>query len=316
MRKAIIVLLFGLGALLSAFLVPTTRNEIYWLHASVSGSVDGYQNYLSANPHGRQLAEARERILALRSDLSLYEEAVRNGSDSSLSRFLSRYPGHKKEAEAQTALTELRVGRDIVDLLQEKKIEVQAQGQAIDKITLRIRRVVSYPLSVRIPVGTFFVSSRRSAQDMVATSETKTRLTNSDWITVYPAVACANRPKDIPGTNDTFSVARSPNQAELVRLMPVLDRAKVGTYTRQAAVWIVTDNANYDELGALVVSHGPVVIPGLGTRAIGYEDAVRAMKICDEAGIDITRKAIWRDRTRLLAGARPGEFKTWLEQKK
>ncbi len=40
-----------------------------------------------------------------------------------------------------------------------------------------------------------------------------------------------------------------------------------------------------------------------------------AMKLCDEAGIDITRKAIWRDRDRILAGLDASHVKDWLTHK-
>ena len=40
--------------------------------------------------------------------------------------------------------------------------------------------------------------------------------------------------------------------------------------------------------------------------------AARAMMICSEAGINIKRKAIWRDRKRILKGLPDGELKSWL----
>lgn len=93
--------------------------------------------------------------------------------------------------------------------------------------------------------------------------------------------------------------------------MPVHDKAGVPYDVRQAAVWIVTDNADYGGMGILVSGFG-----GFGPRVIGEEDAARAMQICEEAGIDVTRKAIWRDRQRILNGLKAGELKTWLDQKK
>ena len=39
------------------------------------------------------------------------------------------------------------------------------------------------------------------------------------------------------------------------------------------------------------------------------------MKICEEAGIDVTRKAIWRDRRRILGDLKDRDLKRWLEQK-
>jgi hypothetical protein len=96
--------------------------------------------------------------------------------------------------------------------------------------------------------------------------------------------------------------------------MPVLDKAKVTFGIRQAAVWIVTDNADYGDLGILVSS--PSWQPFGGTRVIQEYEAARAMKICEEAGIDIAQKAIWRDRQEILSGLKDDGLKRWLGREK
>jgi hypothetical protein len=91
-----------------------------------------------------------------------------------------------------------------------------------------------------------------------------------------------------------------------------LDKAQVNTETRQAAVWIVTDNADYDDLGILVASQFGFG----GSRVINEPETARAMRICDEAGINITRKRIWNDKETILQGLTDGELKKWLQEKK
>jgi hypothetical protein len=145
---------------------------------------------------------------------------------------------------------------------------------------------------------------------MVTTAESKVRLAGDDWQQVSVSAACANRPRDIPRSADTFTVQRSPHQKELARLMPVLDKARVDYATRQAAVWIVTDNASYSDLGILVSRRGYQSFGG--TRTIKEAEAARAMKICDEAGIDVTRKRIWSDRQWIIQGLEDGELKDWV----
>jgi hypothetical protein len=194
---------------------------------------------------------------------------------------------------------------DIVELLENNIVEAEIRGSDITNVNLRIRRLVPYAVNVLIPVGSFFVAKNPSAQNMVATGEKKARLTTDEWQNISIPAACANRPKDIPGSDDRFSIQQSPNQEELARLMPVLNGAGAVTTVKQAAVWIVTDNADYSDLGILVSSPGNV-------RAIGPEHAARAMKICAEAGIDITRKKIWRDRQTILSSLQAGDLKNWL----
>jgi hypothetical protein len=195
---------------------------------------------------------------------------------------------------------------DIVELIENNIVEAEISGGDITYVNLRIRRLVPYPVSVRVPVGSFFVSENPSAQNMVATGEKKVRLTSESWQSVQMPAACANRPKDIPGSSDKFGVQRSPNQEELAQLMPALNKSGTGTTVKQAAVWIITDNADYDDLGILVNSPGNV-------RAIGPETAARAMKICSEAGIDIAAKNIWRDRESIVSRLPAGELKNWLK---
>jgi hypothetical protein len=193
---------------------------------------------------------------------------------------------------------------DIVELLENNIVEAEISGNDITQVNVKIRRLVPYAVNVKIPIGSFFVSENPSAQNMVATDEKKARLTTGGWQNVSIPAACANRPKDIPDNSDKFSIRQSPSQEELVKLMPVLNKANASIPVKQAAVWIVTDNANFDDLGILTNADN--------TRAIWYESTVRAMKICAEAGIDITKKRIWKDKETIVSKLSAGELKTWL----
>jgi hypothetical protein len=130
-------------------------------------------------------------------------------------------------------------------------------------------------------------------------------LSDGRWTTVTVAAACANRTRAIPGPGNGFSIERSPYQAELVRLMPRLREVEYDV--QQAAVWIVTDNATHADLGTLTFQGGE--------RVIGYDDTARAMMIVDRAGVDITSKAIWRDRADVRKNSEVPEFARWLRQR-
>ncbi len=238
--------------------------------------------------------------------------AQEQGTKEAWTTFLSEFPGHQREADARAALQDLE-GRNIVDLLSEKKIEIETSGSGIQNIRLKVRRLVPHPITVTIPVGTYFVSQSPSSQNMVTTAEKKLTLRNDDWLSTSPPAACANRSRDIPGDDDSFTVRRSAHQEELARLMPVLEKARASYAVRQAAVWIVTDNADYGDLGILISR--PAFQPFGGTRQIREPETAQAMRICEEAGMDITGKAIWGDREKILAGLEEGDLKTWLEQK-
>jgi hypothetical protein len=73
-------------------------------------------------------------------------------------QFLVDFPRHDREAEAQIELRDITEGRDIIDLLAENKIEIETQGSGLERVTVHVRKLVPYPLVLRIPVGTYFVS--------------------------------------------------------------------------------------------------------------------------------------------------------------
>lgn len=204
---------------------------------------------------------------------------------------------------------------ELVDLVQRKRIDLEAEGSGIRGVTVRLRRLAPNPVEVSIPAGTYFLSRNSAAQNMVATETRRVRLASSEWVTVSVAAACANRAKDIPKAGDWFFVERGAKQKELTALMPVLDRANVPYAVRQAAVWIVTDNASYAELGTLVSRPASAAFTGLpGTRTITETDAATAMKICDEAGLDIKARKIWWDRAAILSGVTNQSLREWLQR--
>jgi hypothetical protein len=51
-----------------------------------------------------------------------------------------------------------------------------------------------------------------------------------------------------------------------------------------------------------------------GIREIGAFETAKAMQLCQEAGIDLTRETIWKDRDAVLARLEDAELKRWLEQ--
>jgi hypothetical protein len=53
----------------------------------------------------------------------------------------------------------------------------------------------------------------------------------------------------------------------------------------------------------------------IGGRTFQKTDMVLAIKLLEESGLDVTQKAIWRDRKKLLEGLGNKELKNWLEGK-
>jgi hypothetical protein len=204
----------------------------------------------------------------------------------------------------------------LADLINEGKLLAEINGDSIRNLNVALRKLAPHPLEVTIPAGAYFVCDNQNAQNMVSTADVTLTLRADSQSTGVP-VACANKPKDIPGKRDSFTLGALPNAGELEKLMAVLGRKNVSYHTKQAAVWIVTDDADYNDLDSLrTVSRYTPRIPGVpyGTRSINEPEAAEAMRLCDEAGIDIKTKAIWRDCIKILAGLEAGELKNWLEK--
>ncbi|MFQ5638915.1 MAG: hypothetical protein ACE5IR_13095 [bacterium] len=287
-------------------------DALHWQEAQQTGTIKSFRHYLEAYKSGRFAKMAKSKVAALRKDNAPYLAAKEKGTRSAFEKFLEDYPGHQRSRYARAALNDM-AGRNLFDLIREKRVEVETQGSGIQSVRVKIRRRVNHDVTVQIPPGTFFVSHSSSAQNMVTTNGRSVTLDDDRWMSVSISAACANRPRDIPGQDDSFTVQRAPNQKELQKLMPVLQSENVSSSVEQAAVWIVTDNADYYDLGILV-ERSPFQIYG-GTRVINEYETARAMQILDKAGIDIKRKAIWRHRKKILEGLTNTSLKAWLQKK-
>ena len=195
---------------------------------------------------------------------------------------------------------------NIFNLVKTKKIQVEVRGFTIQAVELNIRRLVNQKIIVSIPAYTFFVSHIPSVQDMVATKKKTVILINDDSVSLSIPAACANRSKDIPNSGDRFEIQFSPHQKELKKLMHILEKTNVSYEVKQAAIWIVTDDANYRDLGSLTIEN---------IRLIREEEAAMALKICHKAGIKIEQKSIWHDRQRIIEGLQNEDLKKWLQHK-
>lgn len=260
-------------------------------------TVHALEVFVLTHPNHPRLGEAQARIEALRHDDAPWQRALASPTSASLEHFLVQFPGHAREAEARELLARMQP-RSVFELLAEGAIEVSARGAGIEAMRLELRRHAPHEIAVAIPVGTFFVTGG-DAQNMIATRASVVHLVDDLPTEANVAAACANRSRPIPHEDDTFHLELAPNVRELEALAPLLERADASTSVAQAAVWIVTDDADYDALGLLVRS-----IDGgfTGTRAIVESDAIRALKLCADAGVDIATRRAGADDSLFVSG--------------
>lgn len=253
-------------------------------------------------------ADAGIRLWALwgLKDVAVLDSLSKNDPDE----LVRKAAGHKKSPPLPIHdNTRARTTGNLASLLNDGKIIAQIKGGGISNVNVNIKKMVPYPLEVLIPAGSYFLADDDTVQNMVSTADVRVTLTGDSRAANVP-VACAQKPKNIPDERNRLTLAAdSESGAELQKLMAVINKQDVSFQTRQAAVWIVTDDPGYSGLGTLRESFYGMP----GARTINEPEAARAMQLCAEAGIDIKMKRIWRDKEVILAGLAEGKLKDWLQ---
>jgi hypothetical protein len=210
-------------------------------------------------------------------------------------------------AESPPARVAAGQSQHIVDLVEQKLITVRITGISMDAVALKIRNTSSQAVQAEIPAGTYFVAENPLVQNMVARHSTVIQLGPLELRDARVDAACASVRRAEPGPQDTFGIVRASQQPELGKVIDALNAAGVDYPVEQAAVWIVTDDATYDDLGMLVGGSR------YGSALIGPNEAVQAMRIVAASGLDIFKYAIWRDQGTLHEDLTQPELAEWLE---
>ena len=119
-------------------------------------------------------------------------------------------------------------------------------------------------------------------------------------------------------TDSAVTVGPPPSENELAKVVTALQSSLATSYpVMQAAIWLASDDARYDTLGNIIrVTLGPNgEVPMTGPRVIDEEAAILALQVLERAQIDITKKAIWADRSRILAGLKTPTLQEWLRKR-
>jgi outer membrane protein assembly factor BamD (BamD/ComL family) len=271
-----------------------------WGKIKKVANIQRIRTFLKENPATPFKNEAETLITQLQNDDTFYERALQIGTINAYNEFLTQYPGHKREADIKKLLTLVR-GDNIITLINKNIIEARVTGNNIQKQHLLLTNKLQVPVTVIIPAGTYFVSATSGVQNMVTIfTESDTIAGNAVKKTVVP-VACTNIKRSIPHEENTFSIRAHPPSAELSRFLNYINKntstLKSERYTIQAAIWIITDNANYDDLGTLRSGFG---FSYNASRSIGPNNVKHAVQLLQKAGINVKNKAIWKDRKKYI----------------
>lgn len=216
-------------------------------------------------------------------------------------------------AQSKTTL-EKTTGRDIVELLDEGKIEIKSLNCGIEDVYISFRKLVTYPVKVKIPFATFFGVVNSTSKNMVTLASSIVQLSDSNWKQVSISAADAILAKEPQKIYDSLIVEHSPYQEQLRKLMAAVNKTGFGLATRQAAVWILINDADYSDLGRLLlVNENLYYKQDREKRVIHETEAAQAIKLCSDIGIDVTNKSIWYSRQSIFDHLENGDLKNWME---
>jgi|GEM_PF-1970110 len=213
----------------------------------------------------------------------------------------SGYAGAQQKKPAEPSIPTYTIS----EALEKGKIAVEAEGAGLSVVSVTIKKTTEEKFKVLIPVGTYFVA-KGNYQSMVSREKVIEDLTVNKKVTVSVPASCANASKEVPGKGDKFNIALSPQAKDLRKLMEVIAKKNPGEVVTQVAVWIVTDNISRDKLDSRYRrfrGFAPVLpFAGGGEPAASDEDVIEAMALVEEAGIDLKKKVIYKERISAIRG--------------
>jgi len=296
---------FGDGSAYTAAIVPILNAKAAymgefasyargWQHTALAYQASGSGD---ATTFRSEATQAMTLFGSLRTSATFGADATSNYNI--LAGLLGATPTTVTTAPTQSPVT----GAAITELVAEKAITVTCRGASGTFVVLTVKNLRNQPVSFTIPVGTFFDSADGSIHDLVTVETLTVTLGASESRAMTIWTACADFHLTGTGSSDVFRVLATPPDARLLPVLKALAGVGASREIFQAAVWIITDNADYDVLGA--IGHG-------GAQAIDANSAATAMRAIDQNGVDITKKAIWADRNTILDGITDQTLKAWL----
>jgi hypothetical protein len=276
--------------------------RILWDEAARLNTVASFQAYLDHDPQPANVNGAKRRIRALQSDSARFLDAEARGTVKAWRAFLRNYSGHRCAGVALANLAEVEP-RSIFRLAREDSADFRGAAFADDSFGVLVDKHQFPPLTFCIPAGTYGKAADPNVRDFVTTMAITEKLTEYGVIAFWTPSASVGMRRRQPDRRDTFTMQPAPPDDDLARLVAGLAAADPGLAARQAAVWIVADDATYAELRRYVVNPLEYWMsgrPGDERWTFGPEEAVSAMQAIDDAGLGLRQRAIWNDRREIF----------------
>lgn len=163
----------------------------------------------------------------------------------------------------------------LLEAVKKKYIRFSGNGNSIQSSFIQIENLTDLELDLTIPPGTFLISKSGSCQNMVLTNPQDIVLRANDTYSGNVNTACMNIHRNIPDGDNIFGIAQRPSNHLLSKVITLLNEKNCRYNVIQAAIWIITDNADYYDMGILQNQSYE--------RVIDVEDYREAVSIVNEA---------------------------------
>ena len=164
------------------------------------------------------------------------------------------------------AILENKIGENIVDLLEQKKITIEAKGTGITLVGVEIcqKKEVDNKLNVLIPAGTLFsqyetelIKPIKEVSPLISTKVETIFLRKGQCSSLrIPSVSIYSN-RQFPQVEDTLILKQGFKEKEIKKLINLLAKNPVqlsnfeSILIQQASMWILTNNLDYEQLGSL-----------------------------------------------------------------
>ena|GEM_PF-5089092 len=217
--------------------------------AMAEDTIVALQAYMAAYPQSSLIGECEKKIEEMRSNPKYYERLLADPSEKAVKGFLNNYPGHANEKDAKRLLDRGR--GTLMELRDKGMISVTVTGlssPSTQKCRLAIQNLTVFSVTVTIPYGTYFESSKPGIENMLSTKKHTITIAAGKAYQADIDTASMNISRGQPGVGDKYAVKRLSKAHTLVKLLQKLDKAPESYSVTQAAVWIIADNPSDGDL--------------------------------------------------------------------
>ena len=203
---------------------------------------------------------------------------------------------------------------DLFDAIERGLVEAEAVGAGEESVTVRMRRLGDERIVVTSPAAVYFKSDG-DTRDMIARRDGWIVLADDRGRNWSLRAVGRQRDRDVPDRNDRLEILPMGAVPQLEELMRQI---QVGTYTvadsptlypprtlavEQAAVLVADADDDYQTISGSID----------GSRIPSQYAVAFALVFCDLAGIDVTKRRVWRDREDVFGSLRDQGLGRWYQ---